>query len=355
MFGTSLTAACEESVKEDEIRDRRAFARYLDIVRDDIEQVFSDKSIFSHVACPACDGDHFEEAFIKAGFRYVVCVQCDTLFVNPRPSAEALTRFYLESPSSRYWIKEFFKPVAEIRREKIFRPRAQYVAERLLPCESATVGDIGAGFGLFLEELRCFREGFRLVAIEPSGEMAQICRAKGLEVAERTIELLDGYDGQFDLLTSFELLEHLYEPRKLLERVFRLLRPGGMFLATTLNGTGFDIQVLWERSKSVSPPHHLNFLNPKSFACLVERVGFVVDDVSTPGQLDWDIVEGAITKENVDPGRFWSLLARKGNEASKEGLQLWLAKHGFSSHMRLTAKKPYDQVNGRRDWDARHA
>jgi SAM-dependent methyltransferase len=169
--------------------------------------------------------------------------------------------------------------------------------------------------------------------------MAMICRSKGLDVIESTIEDLEGYDDQFGLLTAFELLEHLYDPRALVEKAYHLLKPQGYFLATTLNGEGFDIQVLWGKSKSVSPPHHLNFLNPRSLARLCEGVGFIVEEISTPGQLDWDIVEGAITREGVDTGRFWSLLARDGSEVCKREFQSWLSQHNLSSHMRILARR----------------
>ncbi len=327
-------------MKEQDIRPYDALARYLELVREDIARYFPDSRQFDNVDCPACDGRQHAYEFEKIGFRYVTCQACGTLFANPRPTAARLREFYLDAPSSRYWIDGFFRPVAEARREKIFRPRADYVAERLPALSGGTVGDIGAGFGLFLEELRKLWPNSNLVAIEPSAEMAAICRSKGLEVAQVTIEAIQGYDGRFDLLTAFELVEHLYEPRVLVERAFRLLRPGGYFLATTLNGEGFDIQVLWEQSKSVFPPHHLNFFNPNSLARLCESAGFLIEEVSTPGQLDWDIVQGAILKDGVDAGRFWSLLARDGKESAKREFQSWLSQQGLSSHMRIVARKP---------------
>lgn len=327
-------------MKEQDIRNHDAFARYLELIREDIAHYFPDPREFRFVACPACGGQMHTPEFTKLGFRYVSCERCGTLFVNPRPTADMLKVFYLDSPSSRYWIEGFFLPVSEARREKIFRPRAKYVAERLSHLSEGTVGDVGAGFGLFLEELSKLWPTSHMVAIEPSSEMAQICRSKGLDVAQTTIEELEGYDGRFHLLTAFELLEHLYEPRAMVEKALRLLRPGGYFLATTLNGKGFDIQVLWEHSKSVFPPHHLNFFNPRSLAGLCEDVGLLVEEVSTPGQLDWDIVEGAIMKDDVDAGRFWSLLASDGDEAAKSAFQSWLSQHGLSSHMRIVARRP---------------
>jgi len=325
-------------MKEEEIRSRSAFARYLELVQQDISTHFTHATAFHDVACPGCEAWEHASAFEKAGFRYVTCQQCGTLFASPRPTASQLKAFYLHAPSSQYWVNDFFRPVAEARRVKIFRPRAVDVAQRLSATVEGLVGDIGAGFGLFLEELRALWPNAKTVAIEPSAEMAAICRAKGLQVLESTIEDLQGYDGQFGLLTTFELLEHLYEPRALLDRAWQLLRPGGYLVATTLNGEGFDIQILWERSKSIFPPHHINFLNPGALATLCERAGFQVEEITTPGRLDWDIIDGAL-REGIPVNRFWSLLARQGTEACKQELQSWIAQHGLSSHMRLIARK----------------
>ena len=127
---------------------------------------------------------------------------------------------------------------------------------------------------------------------------------------------------------------------RLLAQAAKLLRPGGYFLATTLSGEGFDIQVLWEKSRSVFPPHHLNFLNPESLARLCREAGFLVKAVETPGLLDWQIVDGALQREEARADRFWETLSKRGTSESKQELQAWITKHGFSSHMRILAQKP---------------
>jgi hypothetical protein len=118
--------------------------------------VFFDFKSFTELNSPACDNDSFVEEFEKLGLKYVSCNNCSTLFVNPRPPFDTLKEFYSKSPSSSFWVNEFFKPVAEARREKIFKPRVEYVSKLLNGCKRWTVGDIGAGFGLFLEELKKF-------------------------------------------------------------------------------------------------------------------------------------------------------------------------------------------------------
>jgi len=261
------------------------------------------------------------------------------LFANPRPSYDDLQRIYANSESTKFWVNEFFAPMAEARREKIFNPRAHFIVERFPYLCNSRIADIGAGFGLFLEELRSLWPKAELTAIEPSFDMAQICRQKGFSVAESMLEAMDPSQGRFDLLTSFELFEHLHEPRAFLKKVHELLAPGGVFFLSTLNGRGFDIQLLWAKSKSVFPPHHLNFANPTSIAELFKNVGFVVQEVSTPGELDWDIVEGAYRRDGVDPGRLFRLVAELGDERTKRSLQTWIRVNNLSSHMRVIALK----------------
>lgn len=327
-------------MKEHEIRSREAHSRYLELVRLDAEELARDESAFSAVACPACGATAEASSFVKLGFRYAECADCETLFVNPRPNFDRLAQLYADSPSTRYWIDSFFKPMVPARREKIFRPRAQFISDRFPELSGGRIGDIGAGFGLFLEELRTLWPAARLMAIEPSSDMAAILRRNGLEVIEAMLEDVPRDQQGFDLLTAFELFEHLHDPIAFLRSAGALLRPGGLLFLTTLNGQGFDVQILWERSKSVSPPHHLNFINPQSAARLLERAGYEVVSIDTPGQLDVDIVEGVFTHENTDPGRFMRTVIRHGTPAAKTDLQRWVREHNFSSHIRMIARKP---------------
>ncbi|MCX5749186.1 MAG: methyltransferase domain-containing protein [Candidatus Saganbacteria bacterium] len=325
-------------MKEEEIRKRDVFNKYLELVKEDIDTIFKDKGAFIDAACPACGSDENTFQFEKSGFKYVLCNKCGTLFANPRPTLKALTDFYSSSKSGDFWVKEFFLPVAEVRREKLFKPRAELVSGRLQEPEGF-VGDVGAGFGIFLEELGKVWKKAKMAAIEPSIEMSDICTKKGFTVIRNAVEDVTGWDGKFSVLTAFELFEHLQDPGSFLEKIHSLLSKGGHLLLSTLNGEGFDIQILWERSKSVSPPHHLNFFNPDSMRILLEKKGFAVESITTPGKLDWDIVEGAYRKEGQDPGRLWKLLSQKGNEQAKEKLQEWITKNNFSSHMMAIARK----------------
>ncbi|SVC30908.1 uncharacterized protein METZ01_LOCUS283762, partial [marine metagenome] len=139
---------------------------------------------------------------------------------------------------------------------------------------------------------------------------------------------------------SFELFEHLHDPPAFLKHLHKLMQPGDLFLFTTLSGTGVDIQVLWENSKSISPPHHLNFLNPVSVKILLERLNFSEVTVTTPGRLDVDIL---CNNRKLIRDRFWQTFAAKVTELEKAQWQELVSATGFSSHMMVCCRKPHSK------------
>jgi SAM-dependent methyltransferase len=281
-------------MKEHEIRPEALLNRYIELSAEDAVKCFGNE-VRMKVACVACGGTQSNYQFSKNDFAYVKCMDCSTLFQSPRPPLSAFEAFYRQSESSRYWAEVFSPAVAEIRREKIFRPRV----ERLIRlcgekniCVERMV-DVGAGFGVFLDEWRKCSPQKQVVAVEPSASLANECRSKGFEVLEEIVENIVGHDNSADLVTCFEVLEHAYDPLNFLRALKRLARPGGYVFISTLCIDGFDLQVLWEKSNQIFPPHHINFLSLDGFEKLFQRAGLTDISVTTPGQLDVDIVRNA--------------------------------------------------------------
>ena len=324
-------------MKESDIRNQQVLSKFLCMVEEDVKKLF-DQSKFETISCPMCGSGEYTEEFEKSGFKYVTCNRCGTLYANPRPTQKQLDRFYSKSDSMRFWVEEFFMPFAEARRKKIFIPRAREFADEFHEYRDKRIGDIGAGFGLFLEELKKIWPESDLCAIEPSVDMVRICRDKGLNVVPKMFEDLSDENGKFDFLCSFELFEHLCNPRAFLEKANHALKIEGGVLITTLNGKGFDIQLLWNLHKNVNPPHHLNFCNPESLEIIMKNTGFEIVSMTTPGKLDWDIVEKMIKNDGINLGRWWNTVCTS-SENAKNALQEWISRNNFSSHIRVVARK----------------
>jgi SAM-dependent methyltransferase len=114
--------------------------------------------------------------------------------------------------------------------------------------------DIGAGMGGFAVALA--REGARVVALEFNSDYCRIIRLRGrrydldLPVVRGVGEALPFPPAHFELVCAWDVLEHVNDPRALLQEAHRALRPGGAFLLTVINRWAFR-----------DPHYHLPLLN----------------------------------------------------------------------------------------------
>lgn len=193
--------------------------------------------------------------------------------------------------------------------------------------------DVGAGFGIFLDEWAKKFPKTKVIAIEPSASLADECRNKKIEVVQSIVEeVKDTYQGIADLVVCFEVLEHVHEPVNFIKKLKSLARPGGLIFVSTLCCDGFDLRMLRENSNQISPPHHINFFSIKGFEYLFKRAGLVDIDISTPGQLDVDIVKN-FAKKNSDffeNHKFINNLMK--DHRASDAFQDFLVKNRLSSH-----------------------
>jgi SAM-dependent methyltransferase len=322
---------------EEDIRPKLIFDEYLRLAKIDTK-VFFGNVLRESIPCPAC-GSIGKPSFSKDGFDYELCPDCDTLFVTPRPINEAFNSYYSNAPSTEYWATTFYKATANARREKIWKPKAKLIHQiiKRFGDENEEVVDIGGGYGLFAEEMYSLF-GKKTTVIEPGFHLANSCREKGINVIEKFLEDVKESDLSqgSKIFVSFELFEHLHSPEDFLKQLFKLMQPGDLFVFTTLSGTGVDIQALWEDSKSISTPHHLNFLNPYSVKVLIEKIGLKVLEISTPGKLDIDILS---SNRNLIKDRFLKTFVKYASDSEKLAWQETISDSGWSSHMMICCQK----------------
>lgn len=326
-------------MKEEDIRPAKLLNRYLQLSKEDAQRRF-DGIERTDQDCVACGSENVSHAFEKNGFAYGECRSCGTLFQTPRPPMQAFADFYRDSASNVFWAEQFFPVVAEARREKILGPRARsliHICESL-GIDVQTLVDVGAGHGILLEEWQKAKPGKELIAVEPSESMARECRRKGFRVVEEMAENVTEISGRADLVASFEVLEHVFDPLSFVKSLKRLAKEGGHVFVSTLCVDGFDIQTLWEKSNSVFPPHHLNFMSIEGFKRLFNRAGMEITDISTPGVLDVDIVRNFMKN---DPGAFPNnrFLKKIVNDTElAKSFQEYLSSNLLSSHAWVFAK-----------------
>jgi SAM-dependent methyltransferase len=329
-------------MKEADIRPKDLYAKMLELNRSDVERFFTDRSALVDVDCPACGCSARQDGFTKLGFSYVLCQDCGSLYLSPRPSLAAMDSFYRDAESVKFWSTEFYRQTADSRRERLFRPRAELaarLAEEWTLGPGAVLADIGPGYGIFLEEVAATGRFASVIGVEPAANMAEICRNKGFDVVEKLVEHIHDGEVAADLLTTFEVLEHSADLPGFVAALRRCLKPGGIVLATTLTVSGFDIQVLWQDANAIFPPHHANFISVAGYRRLFERSGFDILELSTPGELDLDIVRNKLVDEpSLEVPRFVRTLLDAPDDTKRQ-FQEFLKEHRLSSHIRVVARR----------------
>lgn len=313
-----------------------------DAMQQDIAWLVAARDRFEEAPCPACGSVDREFLYEKWGMPQCRCRQCETQYASPRPTEADLIAFYRQSANYDYWAKHVFPASAQVRRERIFRPRAQKAAA--LAAEHGLSGgvllEIGAAYGLFCEEVTATGAFSRVIGIEPTPELAARCRAAGIETLETPYETAR-LDAGIDMLVSFEVIEHLHDPGRFLRWAFGALRPGGVLMLTCPNIRGFETLALGRGAGSIDH-EHINMFHPDSLELLTRRSGFAAVTIETPGRLDFDLVRTAAAASDgtaADMDQFAAALVRSTSPGIAADFTAFLQRHKLSSHMMMVAVK----------------
>jgi 2-polyprenyl-3-methyl-5-hydroxy-6-metoxy-1,4-benzoquinol methylase len=193
-----------------------------------------------------------------------VCRSCGLARSAPAVGIDDIEALYRDVEDPEYFASE------DERREQ-FRRDLERLEERGLARPPGRLLEIGSSVGLFLDEAR--RRGWDAVGIEPSRWAAQSAAARGLEVFNGTLEEFDGEQGSFDVVASWDVLEHLEDPLGALRRACELLVPGGLLVITTVNMGGFGRRLFRGRWPWFMRMH-LHYFTRESLTRMVRAAGF---------------------------------------------------------------------------------
>jgi len=164
----------------------------------------------------------------------------------------------------------------------ITRKRYSEVLDSLEPFRDRNrLLDVGCGAGYFLEEAR--RRGWEVHGTEYSELALEVTRRKRLPVLQAPIRLGTYDRDSFDVVTAFEVFEHLSDPMAEARVVAHVLRDGGALYLTVPNFDSLSRRILGPRWNVIDYPEHLCYFTSKTIRSSLRRVGFVPECVATTG------------------------------------------------------------------------
>jgi len=227
--------------------------------------------------CPLCSCDN-AEILIRDGrdYEYGVsfqadvarCGACGLVFQVPPPGWEDLPGYYPPEYAN------YSVPTSLVAR--LLLKGTDYLEARQvikLLGRTGRILDVGCGSGYYFDVLSAYGD-WTLEGTEISPESAAVAIAKGYPVFIGQLEDLDLPAEQYDLVRMNHLLEHVINPVTTLEKVHRLLRPGGYLLLETPNVSCPDFHLFRRYWGALHLPRHIHLFNPRNLRRLLDSSGF---------------------------------------------------------------------------------
>lgn len=258
-----------EQMKDVDVSRMRApdfLQRQRELEREKLARIESRAGWKAVDACPVCDGRERRPDLGKYGVTLMHCLGCGARYGDQIPAnaadvygPEDYVSFSLADTEDHF----------RYRRDRFGRERVGILERHCGNLKSKRILDVGCGNGYFLAAAQekcdhCYGTEFsprlREFAIQKTG-LPVFDNAPG-DLPER----------DFDIITLFDVIEHIAEPVPFMNRVTELLKPGGCILIFTPNFDSFSIRVMGEHSSIVDPTEHLVLYTIPSMQYLGERL-----------------------------------------------------------------------------------
>ena len=278
------------------------------------------------IDCPLCASSNWR-IYIKNArdfyndtnnfFNLVKCLDCGFVFTNPRPTRETISFFYPDSAG--YYQPRLRANKKHSGREKIIKTIiTHYYGYRFEPLYGRFVAfvfkslfsqklaaahipyyipagkllDIGCSWGSFLSRMASY--GWDVYGIETNEKAADYAKnTSGLQnIFNGFFEDYKCPDDFFNVVQMSMVLEHLHEPQKCLERVYKIMKKGGQLILSVPDITGFEVKLYGKYTYTLHVPQHLNHFSPATITDLLNRTGFEVERI-VHQNFDKDMVASA--------------------------------------------------------------
>jgi len=197
----------------------------------------------------------------KEIFDLVRCVNCGMVFVGNMPSKKDIAKYY----GSGYYAQNNISN--SIMNKIIMASRLSKIPKRNI----GSILDYGCGNGDFLLKMK--QNGWNVNGVEFSQEGRKISSKKlGINIMDEN----EFYktNKQFDVITLWHVLEHLYEPNKTLEQLSKLLKKNGVLILSVPNIKSVQFSLFGKNTFHLDIPRHAAHYSPNTISLLLKKNGF---------------------------------------------------------------------------------
>jgi SAM-dependent methyltransferase len=237
--------------------------------------------------CPLCGKEDKEPIWpmhdrlcgLPGSFTLVQCAGCGLLYLSPRPVPAHIHLYYPENYES--FIRQQTDHLSLWQRYSLRYGLWKRCHLVLRYKRSGWLLDLGCGTGQFLAEMKRY-PGWELIGVEPNTKAAEFAsQILGLNVYSGDLFSAHFPDHYFDVVTMWDVLEHLYEPVSVLQEISRVLKPDGVLILRTPSLDSWDARVFGRYWAGLDSPRHLAVYSRRTLEKLLTHIGFIVREFKT--------------------------------------------------------------------------
>ena len=247
----------------------------------------------SHVesTCDLCQGSDAQHVLELPPYTLVKCVRCGLVYVIPRLTRAEMETIYDEAyftGQGPYGYKPDENYLNDESRLEVFVERISTIERYCSPPGFMVDAGCASGFSLRAASSR----GWECLGVDVSGFAVSLARQRyGLNVRRGTLRELALADASVDVLTMWDLIEHVASPREECLEASRIIKPGGVFALSTPDADAPNPSpescdpakaAFWQ----ANPPEHLQYFSPSTISRLLAETGFHVVNLAAFGKGD---------------------------------------------------------------------
>jgi SAM-dependent methyltransferase len=227
----------------------------------------------SVLPCLICNTNIFELIFKKNGFNIGKCSHCATTqVIDPPPSAE-IDGYYDQDFFHKFYDKLLNDPKRQAYEYRKFNFRLEEIEKEA--SRKGSILDVGCSFGFFLDAAR--KRGWKTYGVEIGEYAANYAKSNfNLTVFTEPLNDVDFEDEFFDVVTLWNVIEHLDDPNEMIQDISRILKIGGILVLTTANIESPLARLKKENWRVLIPPIHLSYFSPSTIEYLLNSANLEV-------------------------------------------------------------------------------
>lgn len=328
-----------------------------------IDQPWPEDELEYLSACPYCGSEERELAYndvqdwsfycAPGKWTYWDCKGCEALYLSPRPTEISIGKAYasyythgssegslkqkikthLKNECFSHWLNINVTPRLSLPKSLSFLLyplkkllHVPFGLQQLVDLPKGKLLDVGCGSGNMLKPAK--QLGWNVVGLEVDPNAVKAAKGQGLNVIEGDYRKLEQFVNSFDCIICSHVLEHVHQPMKLLELLFKALKPQGVLLLSLPNAKSHVRSKFGKNWRGIEAPRHVAIPTLKASIEYLNDLGFIeINQTNIYGVTISESVriqerKSSLSKKDFILLKLKNALTRNSNEAESDFVQL---------------------------------